>query len=729
MGKTAKVAILNLGEGSFAEGFPVTLQIGEAFAQPRLLCSGRLGAATDLLVAYEQWLLDYRHLGLPFRLEAIQSHPTQVSVGDCRESARALSNALNLWLSGAEFRLMREAWLTHLRPPEEIRLIIQTGNRQLQHLPWHLWDLLENYPNTVVLLSPPTYIGGVQKRSKQGKVNILAVLGDSTGIDIRADSQLLENLPGGQVHFLVEPSRQKLTETLREQPWQILFFAGHSGSQQAGQSRLSINPQDSLSVEELKYALRKAIANGLDLAIFNSCDGLDLAMNLADLQIPQVIVMGEPVPDPVAQVFLKSFLRAYTNGNSFYLAVHEARQQLQGLEDQLPCASWLPVICQNPAAAAPSWEARQGRGNWQVPLLLAFVVAAFTFGIRQTGILQPLELRAYDQLVRLEPKVGLDPRIVVVAANEEDLATYGYPLSDALITQVAQKLNRYQPRVIGLDIYRNPSANVPGNIVAVCRVGDANDIGIPPPKRPTFHGFSNVVVDGDGVLRRFLFAQTPDPQSRCSASSAFSLQLAFQYLALPAKTNREGQLQIGSAVFRPLESDFGGYRDLDARGHQILLDYRSASSPMQQISLSQLLKGDFKKDLFENRIVLIGVAANSIHDEFLTPFGQKMFGVDLQAQMTSQVLNTVLDHRPLRSVCPLWAEGSWILFWSVVGAFLAWQFRAPSTLMLSLLFSGVLLSGLCFTLFISSSWVPFVPPALALIAAAVAFGSYLRIQP
>jgi hypothetical protein len=32
-----------------------------------------------------------------------------------------------------------------------------------------------------------------------------------------------------------------------------------------------------------------------------------------------------------------------------YQAVRSAREQLQGLEDRYPCASWLPVICQNPA--------------------------------------------------------------------------------------------------------------------------------------------------------------------------------------------------------------------------------------------------------------------------------------------------------------------------------------------------------------------------------------------
>ena len=96
------------------------------------------------------------------------------------------------------------------------------------------------------------------------------------------------------------------------------------------------------------------------MAIFNSCDGLGLAWELQKLQIPQVIVMGEPVPDHVAQEFLKYFLIPFAKGQSFYLAVREARERLQGLEDQFPCASWLPVICQNPLVKPPTWLALTG---------------------------------------------------------------------------------------------------------------------------------------------------------------------------------------------------------------------------------------------------------------------------------------------------------------------------------------------------------------------------------
>jgi hypothetical protein len=80
-----------------------------------------------------------------------------------------------------------------------------------------------------------------------------------------------------------------------------------------------------LTTSDLKYALKTAVEKGLKIAVFNSCDGLGLARELADLKIPQILVMREPVPDKVAQEFLKYFLIAYARGESFYLAVKEAR--------------------------------------------------------------------------------------------------------------------------------------------------------------------------------------------------------------------------------------------------------------------------------------------------------------------------------------------------------------------------------------------------------------------
>lgn len=287
---------------------------------------------------------------------------TNLSDQDIVTLANQLEKQINTWLNGQEFRPIQNKLRQKLNSTDEVRLIIQTDNIQIQRLPWHLWNFFEDYPQAEVALSAPVYDKVDRKVASKNKVRIIAILGDSQGIDTETDRKFLESLPDAEAMFLVEPQRRELTNQLwDEQGWDIIFFAGHSSSQADGETgKIYLNKKDSYTLDAFKFSLKKAIERGSKLAIFNSCDGLGLANQLASLHIPQIIVMREPVPDVVAQEFLKNFLTAFASGKSFYLAVREAREKLQGLENHFPCASWLPVICQNPAEIPPTWESLRG---------------------------------------------------------------------------------------------------------------------------------------------------------------------------------------------------------------------------------------------------------------------------------------------------------------------------------------------------------------------------------
>jgi hypothetical protein len=297
---------------------------------------------------------------LSTRLDIPDTQVTNISrynfLHECDESAVKLKQSLNRWLNNCEnFRPIKEKLLEQLIPSESIRVIIQTENRYLRRFPFQLWNFFESYRNAEFALGNTGFNRIESIASSGSKVRILAILGNSTGIDIYQDQKLLQQLPNAEVTFLVEPQRQQINDELWSQPWDILFFAGHSYTESVA-GKIYINRDESLSILQLKNALQKAIQQGLKLAIFNSCDGLGLAFNLAELQIAQMIVMREPVPDKVAQEFLKNFLAAFANGQTFYQSVREAREKLQGLENDFPCASWLPVIFQNPAEIPPKWQ-------------------------------------------------------------------------------------------------------------------------------------------------------------------------------------------------------------------------------------------------------------------------------------------------------------------------------------------------------------------------------------
>lgn len=760
-----KLVILKLGFGSFEQGFPVTLQIGEETARPTIETTAHLPASPEILQAYHQWQTIYRRLDLRGRPIGLPKQKNGATIADCQSAADHLRDRFNQWLQAESFRPIREKWLETLHPSDSVRVILQTDDYRLQKLPWHLWDLVERYPHAEIALSAPGYEYVARSISSSPVIRILAILGNSDGIDTQTDRALLNQLPNAQVEFLVEPQREDLTDRLWEQHWDIFFFAGHSSSHPTGETGLmSINATESLTIRQLKYALRKAVERGLKLAIFNSCDGLGLAREFADLQIPQLIVMREPVPDRVAQAFLKYFLEAFSQGESLYLSVREARERLQGLEGQFPCATWLPAIFQNPAEIPFTWNPQSKRNPLQPPIapnpkpflrryakqiarmipLVSLSLTALVLGVRHTGALQTLELSVYDRLLEQRPEEPPDPRILVITVTEADVSAQPQEqrrgsLSDAALATVLEKLEAAQPRVIGLDIYRDfpVQRNYPklaarmrksDRFVTICRASKANVPSVAPPPEVSLDrlGFSDFALDGDRIVRRHLLAFTPPPDSSCPASYAFSTQLALRYLAgqdIELKFTPDGAWQLGKTTIKPLDSHTGGYQGIDAWGHQTFVNYRSHRSIDElapRITLSQVLAGQLNASAVKDKIVLIGTTAESFHDISLTPYktpqgdAQSIPGVIMQAQLISQLLSAVLDHRSLIWVFPFWGEAVWILGWALVGSFLG-LIRYFKIFGSSVVGAIVVLYGACLGLLIwLSCWVPFIPAALAL---------------
>lgn len=802
--------VLKFG-GSFAQGFMVTLQIGEDGSLPMLEMTASLPPNLELPQDYQTWRSSYQQFG-SFRLNAPKAQKTNVSlVADCRSTAQSLSDRLNAWLHSESFRPIREKWLEQLQPAQPLRVLLQTEDGLLQRLPWHQWDVIDRYRNAELALSFPNYERRTRSPLPNGKVKILAVLGSSDGVDVEIDRRLLEQLPDADLCFLVEPARSELSDRLWTQAWDILFFAGHSFSSKDGAAgTIAINATESLSIDELRYSLRTAIDRGLQLAIFNSCDGLGLARNLADLQIPQLIVMREPVPDRVAQTFLKSFLTAFSQpsraatvqalpsspspflreekGNrknlkvplpqgegfrvratvqpTLYQAVREAREQLQGLESEFPCATWLPIVCQNPTVVPPTWETLRGRSiasrhpdRRSIPsrklaiaavLLTSLAVTALTSAVRFAGVLQPVELWAFDRLLRSRPAEPIDSRLLIVGITEADIqAQQGASLSDATLDRLLTQLQAAQPRAIGLDLYRDfpVRSNQPRlarrlaqmpELIAVCKASDPdnNITGVaPPPEVPIDRiGFSDFWEDPDGVLRRQVLWMTPAPASICTAPYAFSTQLAFRYLNAQGITPRftpTGNLQLGDLVLPRLAAHAGGYQGINAQGNQILINYRPK---VAQVTLAQVLSGQVKPEVMRDRIVLIGVISENSADVWSTPYGtsptDRLPGVMVQAQMISQILSAAIDRRPLIWVWSWAGDTAWIGIWAIAGGLFAIGFHHSIARLLAIGLGAIVLAAICFAVMcLQAGWLPLIPGLFAIVTAHGVVLFYLNVQP
>ena len=425
MGASKRV-VLKIGSGSLETGYAAAVQVGEEGRAPQAETQARLSPAPDLPGLYERWQQSYWQLGSAYRIKAHKGVTNVSSLSDierCRALSRELRDRVHNWLNEEAFRPIREKLLEQLNPQDETRILLQTKDPLLQRLPWYELQFFDRYRHAEVGICSPDYQQASYGGTRSSPVRILAVFGNGVGLDTQTDQRLLEAL-NAEIHVLEEPNRETFNRTLWDsQGWDILFFAGHSRSNAGsleGSGELFLNAKDKLTIPQLKHALKKAIDRGLNTAIFNSCDGLGLAADLSDLHIPQVLVMREPVPDKVAHSFLQGFLESFAAGSSFYIAVREARERLQGLEADYPCATWLPVIVQNMAETPPTWFSLQGklegsvvstvanrrksdrlivRSGWErfrIGVGCGVAIATAVILGRQVGLLEQWDLTAYD---------------------------------------------------------------------------------------------------------------------------------------------------------------------------------------------------------------------------------------------------------------------------------------------------------------------------------------------
>ena len=252
-----------------------------------------------------------------------------VSCDAVRTYAAGLTQALADWLAQPECQPLRMALSDH--PGLPLRLLLE-GNQSfaLERLPW---ELLAPERPIWRLVSAQRCIGQPRpQRSRRPR--LLVVVGDAQELNLQVELKRLEELrQRGRLELRVLQGVESNLVTLRQQllvptGWDALIFLGHSNPDPSGGGRLHLGDGSWVTAAAFQSELQRAAANGLTLALFNSCSGLDLARSSVSAGIDWALCFREPVPCHAASRAFSALLSALEAGNELFTATHQARQIL-----------------------------------------------------------------------------------------------------------------------------------------------------------------------------------------------------------------------------------------------------------------------------------------------------------------------------------------------------------------------------------------------------------------
>jgi adenylate cyclase len=365
-----------------------------------------------------------------------------------------------------------------------------------------------------------------------------------------------------------------------------------------------------------------------------------------------------------------------------------------------------------------------------IPAIAALVLVPLLV-LRGSRGLERLELGAHDRFVRLlHEDARPDPRIVLVRIREADIRQYGQPLSDELLARALRSLQEHEPRAIGVDLYRdqprppgqenlqNVVLGAPG-ITMIEKIGERESEAVPPPEwliGTGQVGFSDVVLDVDGRLRRGLLAML----GREGGGISLGLRAVLSFLArepdddrpliawVPAPGEKSPTLHLRGVPIPRFRADDAAYAGADDGGYQVLLDALRLPRAGLELSLADVLEGRVEDSAIRDRIVLLGTTAPSVRDDVETSLG-RIHGIEHHAQLAGYLLALVRgETAPLRFPGER-QEAMLVALLALGAAALGVRLRSNGLLAASFVFGlGVLVGGALLARG-AGLWLPIVP--------------------
>ena len=356
---------------------------------------------------------------------------------------------------------------------------------------------------------------------------------------------------------------------------------------------------------------------------------------------------------------------------------------------------------------------------------------------------------ALDTFSRSCPPINPPERLTIVSVDEADYKRLGeFPLSDSALLQTLKALQRYEPRVIGINLLNRFSGETAqsqalldfvrstSNVVVAERAfSSAMNVTVPSEVPVERVGFIDSKADSDGELRRTLLA-VDNWEGKPKYSLA--VQVVRQYLkaeesSFEVEPGDELKIRLGQTKLFRLHPNSGGYVRADTSGYQSLIHFCALQRPFETVTLSDLLAGQADAERLRDRIVLIGNVTTSLKDSFITSAVREtlysrqlagtstdaklIYGVEIHGLVAKQLLSSALGRPCLLRTLIDPVEYLWIIGWGLLGIAISVVLKSAWKSGLVLIALMLVCAGLGYQLLIKDWWVPVVPAVLSLCSA------------
>ena len=398
---------------------------------------------------------------------------------------------------------------------------------------------------------------------------------------------------------------------------------------------------------------------------------------------------------------------------------------------------------------------RLGRGRPVASLLLlglALMLAAPAWlPFEMPDPFEPMRLALYDRYQRLFPRERLSGPVTIVEIDETSLKQFGaWPWPRDRLAALIEAIGRRQPAAVGLDIYLpEPDSTSPEALAARLPEGanrlrqdllrlPAQDTILAATLRSMPYvvlgtaGFEfRTLATAEGMLTKaefvthggdlsdvrrmvrhypYVLASLPALQAAAAGQAMLSVDLEQGIVrrvpllasvgpsVIPGLASEMMRIGLGETAIR-VDMDFDGIARVGIGDFSIptqpngeIWVHFARRDEGRYLSASAVLDGSAPADMLTNKLVLVGLTGTGLIDHRVTPRGDYVPGIDIQAQ----VLESLFDQHYLQR--PPWMPRLELAAFLLGGLLLIWAVPhlrpRIATLLASILFVTLLGAGL-----------------------------------